>query len=73
MNILLLLLLGVCTVISNEAIPPHLRECYMNKTIWDSQLPMSLRVIVDIIQKAERHTTMSMRAISTSLLHRYNN
>ncbi|XP_024937056.1 uncharacterized protein LOC107264079 isoform X2 [Cephus cinctus] len=38
-----------------------------------TQLPMNLRVIVDIVRKAERYSysSMNMRAMATSLLHRF--
>lgn len=39
----------------------------------DFHLPMNMRVLLDIIRKAEAHAyaTMDIRAISSSLMHRY--
>lgn len=36
-------------------------------------LPMNMRVLLDIIRKAEKesYATMDVRAMSSSLLHRY--
>ncbi|XP_076632618.1 uncharacterized protein LOC143347391 [Colletes latitarsis] len=72
-----ILLLILCCVLqfawSQVSIPEPLRECYRNDVTLNSQLPLNLRIIVDIIRKLEKHsyTTMDMRMLSSSLLHRF--
>ena len=58
---------------SQKNIPEYLRECYENSTIQENRMPMNLRVLIDLIRKAERHseTSMDMRSIAVSLLHRF--
>lgn len=70
---LLLTFYGVCVVISSKQIPDHLIKCYKNENIWGFQLPLNLRVIVDIIRKIERQSfsTLHMKTLTTSLLRRF--
>ncbi|XP_076168966.1 uncharacterized protein LOC143147535 [Ptiloglossa arizonensis] len=58
---------------SQITIPEPLKECYRSNITLNSQLPLNLRIIVDIIQKLEKHsyTTMDLRILSSSLLHRF--
>ncbi|XP_034193344.2 uncharacterized protein LOC117610267 isoform X1 [Osmia lignaria lignaria] len=58
---------------SQIGIPAALRECYRNNSTLNPKLPLNLRVIIDIIQKMERHsyTTMNMRIMSSAILHRF--
>ncbi|XP_051162873.1 uncharacterized protein LOC127282583 isoform X2 [Leptopilina boulardi] len=64
---------GICIVISNKQIPDHLIKCYKNENIWDSQLPLNLRVIIDIIRKVERQSfsTSHIKTLTTLLLRRF--
>lgn len=65
--------LGICLTESQFRIPNELKKCYVNNNIQDFHLPMNIRVLLDIIRKAERHTytTMDMKTMSSSLMHRY--
>ncbi|KOC62308.1 hypothetical protein WH47_04066, partial [Habropoda laboriosa] len=56
---------------SQVVIPKSIRECYRNNATFDSPLPLNLRIIVDIIQKMEKHSTTDMRIMSSSILHRF--
>ncbi|KAG7207191.1 hypothetical protein KM043_008876 [Ampulex compressa] len=72
-KLLFLILCELCLVRSQISLPMYLRECYANKTALITRLPMNLQVLVDIVRKVERssHTTMDLRTISSSLLHRF--
>lgn len=65
--------LGVCLTESHLGIPDELQECYVNNNMQNFHLPMNMRVLLDIIRKAEKdsYATMDIRAMSSSLLHRY--
>ncbi|XP_017793338.1 PREDICTED: uncharacterized protein LOC108575131 [Habropoda laboriosa] len=70
----ILLLLVYCElklIWSQVVIPKSIRECYRNNATFDSPLPLNLRIIVDIIQKMEKHSTTDMRIMSSSILHRF--
>ncbi|XP_032678685.1 uncharacterized protein LOC116847627 [Odontomachus brunneus] len=75
MNIFVILLIcyGVCSTESHFGIPEELQECYMNNSMQNFHLPMNMRVLLDIIRKAEKdsYATMDIRAMSSSLLHRF--
>lgn len=65
--------LGIRLTESQFRIPNELKKCYVNNNMQDFHLPMNIRVLLDIIRKAERHTytTMDMKTMSSSLMHRY--
>jgi len=69
----LLHFLGIRPTESQFRIPNELKKCYVNNNMQDFHLPMNIRVLLDIIRKAEKYTytTMDMRTISSSLMHRY--
>lgn len=69
----LLPLSGISLTESQVSIPDELKICYVNNNMQEFHLPMNLRVLVDIIRKAEVHSysVMDMRAMSSSLMHRY--
>ena len=48
-------------------------ECYKTSTMLENRTPMNLRVLIDLIQKAERHfeSSMDMKSIAMSLLKRF--
>ncbi|XP_012215810.1 uncharacterized protein [Linepithema humile] len=54
-------------------IPEELQECYVNANLQDFHLPMNIRVLLDIIRKAEKysHSTMDIKTLSSSLMHRF--
>lgn len=58
---------------SQLRIPDELKECYVNNNMRDFHLPMNMRVLLDIIRKAEKYSyaAMDMRIMSSSLMHRY--
>lgn len=64
---------GIRLTESQFRIPNELKECYVNNNIQDFHLPLNIRVLLDIIRKAEKYfyTTMDMRTMSSSLMHRY--
>lgn len=63
---------GVRLIESLLGIPEELQECYVNNNMEAFHLPMNMRVLLDIIRKAEKdsYSTMDIRAMSSSLLHR---
>lgn len=64
---------GISLTESQLRIPDELKECYVNNNMQDFHLPMNMRVLLDIIRKAETysHATMDIRTMSSSLMHRY--
>ncbi|KAK2580344.1 hypothetical protein KPH14_001241 [Odynerus spinipes] len=64
---------GSYLVYSQISIPEALKECYINRTTGEVLLPLNVRILVDILRKAEAEsfTTMDMRTFSSSLLHRF--
>ncbi|XP_014480693.1 PREDICTED: uncharacterized protein LOC106747566 [Dinoponera quadriceps] len=71
--IVLLVCYGVRSIESHLSIPDDLKECYVNGNMQNFHLPMNMRVLLDIIRKAEKdsYSTMDIRAMSSSLLHRF--
>lgn len=71
-KVLLFLMLGELKLIwSQIAIPKSLRECYRNNATFNPPLPLNLRILVDIIQKLEKHSTTDIRMMSSSILRRF--
>ncbi|KAM0732479.1 hypothetical protein ACS0PU_002021 [Formica fusca] len=72
-KILLIIYYGIRLTESQFRIPNELKECYVNNNIQDFHLPLNIRVLLDIIRKAEKYfyTTMDMRTMSSSLMHRF--
>jgi len=64
---------GISLTKSQVNIPDELKICYVNNNMQDFHLPMNLRVLLDIIRKAERYSysAMDLRIMSSSLMHRY--
>ncbi|XP_012252675.2 uncharacterized protein LOC105684120 isoform X1 [Athalia rosae] len=70
---LLIVCYGVLLSNCQVLFPYKLEECYPNGTIEGTQIPTNIRILIDVIQKAERyaHTTLDMRTMSSSLLRRF--
>ncbi|XP_020295729.1 uncharacterized protein LOC109860805 isoform X2 [Pseudomyrmex gracilis] len=70
--IILLLCYGISSTNSHNVLY-DLKECYRNNNLHDFRLPMNLRVLLDIIRKAENYTygAMDLRTMSSSLMHRF--
>ncbi|XP_076757832.1 uncharacterized protein LOC143427508 [Xylocopa sonorina] len=58
---------------SQRTIPESLRECYRDDAMLNSQLPMKLRILMDIIQKLEKYTysKIDMKTMSSLILQRF--
>ncbi|XP_039308640.1 uncharacterized protein LOC105198717 isoform X2 [Solenopsis invicta] len=71
--IILLTFYGISLTESQLRIPEELKECYVNNNMQHFRLPMNMRVLLDIIRKAEKYsyTTMDMKTMSSSLMHRF--
>ncbi|CAL7941711.1 unnamed protein product [Xylocopa violacea] len=71
--ILLIIYCELQLVWSQATVPESLRECYRGNAMLNLQLPMNLRVLVDIIQKLEKYSysTTDMKIMSSSILHRF--
>ncbi|XP_046595744.1 uncharacterized protein LOC107225502 isoform X1 [Neodiprion lecontei] len=64
---------GLVLVNCQTSIPERLEECYRNGSVAGTEIPTNLRVLIDLIQKAEHfsYTRLDMRATTSSLLHRF--
>ncbi|XP_011864276.1 PREDICTED: uncharacterized protein LOC105560094 isoform X2 [Vollenhovia emeryi] len=71
--VILLIFHGISWTVSQLRIPDELKECYVNNNMHHFHLPMNMRVLLDIIRKAETYsyTTMDIRTMSSSLIHRF--
>lgn len=71
--ILLIICCELQLIWSQTSVPKSLRECYRNNATFNPQHPLNLRVLVDIIQKMEKesYSTIDMRLMSSSILHRF--
>ncbi|TGZ52877.1 Uncharacterized protein DBV15_10985 [Temnothorax longispinosus] len=71
--IILLIFYGISPTESQLRIPDEFKECYVNNNMHDFHLPMNMRVLLDIIRKAETYSysTMDIRTMSSSLMHRF--
>ncbi|KAL6440867.1 hypothetical protein ACFW04_003353 [Cataglyphis niger] len=72
-KILLIIYYGIHLTESQFRIPDEFKECYVNNNMQDFHLPLNIRVLLDIIRKAEKfsYTTMDMKTMSSSLMHRF--
>ncbi|XP_071580984.1 uncharacterized protein [Temnothorax nylanderi] len=72
-SIILLIFYGISPTESQLRIPDEFKECYVNNNMHDFHLPMNMRVLLDIIRKAETYSyaTMDIRTMSSSLMHRF--